>query len=331
MAHIVLAAATGHGPMLALEPEMWVQRAQDEMSSTAAVLNTLDGRFLTYADLLAERGPSHPDQPDLAGFRALAARCQAALQRLGENLAAARPDVLIVIGNDQDELFDSANTPALAIHHGQTVSTFKRDETGFPEWRRIVTLAYGLDRVRDYPGAPDFARSLIRQACDAGFDVAAVGASAAPGKGIGHAFSFVLERFYGGEPPPVVPVLVNTYTPLNRLSATRAYDFGKTLRRAIDAVPGDARVAVLASGGLSHFLCEEAFDLEIMAAVEQDRLADLRDLPEAALQAGSSEIRSWVVLAGLVEGLTRQWTDYVPVHRTPAGSGQGFGWAVWRP
>ncbi len=331
MAQIVLAAATGHGPMLALEPEMWVQRAQDEMSSAAPVLNTLDGRFLSYADLLAERGAVHPGQPCLEDFHNLHARCQAALARLGDDLAAARPDVLIIIGNDQDELFDAGNTPSLAIHHGATVSTVKRDETGFPEWRRAVTRAYGLDLDRHYPGAPDFARSLIRDACDAGFDLAAVGATPTPGRGIGHAFSYVIQRFYDGAPPPVVPVLINTFTPLNRVTGPRCHAFGRTLRKAVEAVPGEARVAVLASGGLSHFLCEEAVDRGIMAAIDEGRQSDLQDLPESALESGSSEIRSWVVLAGLVEGMGLAWSDYVPVPRTPAGTGQGFGWAVWRP
>lgn len=44
---------------------------------------------------------------------------------------------------------------------------------------------------------------------------------------------------------------------------------------ALARVPTDARVAVVASGGLSHFLCEEAFDRRIVSALESHDMPEL--------------------------------------------------------
>lgn len=331
MAEIVIAAATVHGPMLALEPSYWMQRAQDEMANGQPVLNTLDGRFLTYQEALAEFGARHGEQPDIEQFTLKAELSRQSLERMKEDLRAAAPDVLIVIGNDQDELFDEGCVPAISIFHGETIRTLKRDETGYPEWRKRVSRAYGLDKVRDYAGAPDMARCLIKSVVAAGFDVTTLGHVPNPEhRGFGHALGYVMERFFDGSPPPTVPIMLNTYTPLNTVPVGRCFAFGIALRRAIEQAPSAARVGVIASGGLSHFFCEEEFDRAIMGAIEAHSYEELAKLPEAALRSGSSEIRSWVALGGMVSGLELQWTNYIPVPRTPVGTGQGFGWALWR-
>jgi hypothetical protein len=331
MAEIVLLAGTCHGPLLELTPDFWVIRAEDEMRSPARMLNTRDGRFLTYPELLAEVGDRYSAKNTLAVFTQQAATSQAALDRLAANLRAAQPDAVVLIGNDQDELFSSASIPAFAVYHGAEVRTHKRDTSKFPEWRKRVSRGYGMDRVRTYPGAPDLAKGIIGSLMRADFDVTACGDVPEPEKlGFGHAYGFVCERLFGGAPPPLVPVLVNTYTPLNRPSPRRCVAFGRALRAAIESAPQPLKVAVIASGGLSHFLCEEDMDREILAALETGDTEALAALPEAALSSGSSEIRSWIVLSGLLDGFRMQWNEYVPVHRTPPGSGIGMGWAVWQ-
>ena len=44
----------------------------------------------------------------------------------------------------------------------------------------------------------------------------------------------------------------------------------------------------------------------------------------------SAEIRNWIVAAGAAEGLRMQWHEYVPLYRTPAGTGCGMAFAEWR-
>ncbi|BBE33270.1 hypothetical protein [Sphingosinicella microcystinivorans] len=330
MATIVLGAATSHGPMLALPAKFWVERAQDEMKSDARMMNTLDGRRLTYAELYRERGDRHRDDIDLATFEKKEALCRSALDRLRADIEAARPDVILLIGNDQNELFAENNVPSLAVFHGDAITTHPRDTSRMPEWRVRVTRDYGMDWPRSYPVDRKMAEYLVGGLMDAGFDVSALGSVPEPEKlGLGHAHGYVLERFFDGSPPPVVPVFINTFTPLHPMRPGRCLALGRVLRQLVEADGTSRRVAIIASGGLSHFICEEEFDREFLALIAAQDWDALAAIPEAKLSAGTSENRSWLVLAGAMHGRALVWQDYVPIPRTPAGSGQGMGWSVW--
>ena len=129
---------------------------------------------------------------------------------------------------------------------------------------------------------------------------------------------------------PVVPVFLNTYYPPNQPSPARCYALGQAIRAAVEAYPGDARVGVLGSGGLTHFAIDEAFDRAIIEAMRAKDAEALRNLPAAQLNAGSSEIRNWIALAGAVNALSMQWAEYVPAYRSPAGTGTGLCFALWK-
>jgi hypothetical protein len=101
------------------------------------------------------------------------------------------------------------------------------------------------------------------------------------------------------------------------------------LREAIEGW-GDLRVAVIASGGLSHFVIDENLDRGVLQAIAAQDAANLRSVPPQALRSGSSEILNWILAAGALEGLTADWTSYLPIYRTPAGSGVGMGFLIWR-
>jgi hypothetical protein len=47
------------------------------------------------------------------------------------------------------------------------------------------------------------------------------------------------------------------------------------------------------------------------------------------LNSGSSEIRNWIVAAGAAAELRMKWREYVPLYRTPAGTGCGMAFAEW--
>ena len=51
------------------------------------------------------------------------------------------------------------------------------------------------------------------------------------------------------------------------MSLSRCYDFGLTLRAAIESIPEDINVGVIASGGLSHFVTDKDLDLQVMEAL----------------------------------------------------------------
>jgi 3-O-methylgallate 3,4-dioxygenase len=164
---------------------------------------------------------------------------------------------------------------------------------------------------------------------DAEFDLAASKCLRA-GEGEGHAVAYVHRHVMdAANPVPVVPVFINTYFPPSQPRPRRCYHLGQAVRQAIESFPGAARVGVLASGGLSHFLVDEDFDRAILKACADKDAAFLQSLPRNKLMGGSSEILNWVAVAGAVEHLDMNWFDYVPGYRTPAGTGTGMSFATW--
>jgi 3-O-methylgallate 3,4-dioxygenase len=129
---------------------------------------------------------------------------------------------------------------------------------------------------------------------------------------------------------PVVPVFLNTYYPPNQPSPRRCYRLGRAIREVIDAYPDDLRIAVVASGGLSHFTVDEALDGEVIRALQQKDSGALEGLRREQLNAGSSEIRNWICAAGALEHLDLRWVRYCPGYRTPAGTGTGMCFASWQ-
>jgi Catalytic LigB subunit of aromatic ring-opening dioxygenase len=125
-------------------------------------------------------------------------------------------------------------------------------------------------------------------------------------------------------------VLLNTYYPPNVMRPARCYEVGRLLRQAIEEIDGSARVAIIGSGGLSHFVTDELLDRRVMEALRTKDAESLRSIPLQALNSGSSEILCWIMAAGALESLDMAWSEYLPVYRTPAGTGIGLGFASWR-
>jgi hypothetical protein len=335
MAKIVLGIGTSHSPVLAMDAEHWKVRAEVDYKNPR--LNMSDGRWVTYPELVAERGEPFAETATLENFLGMEANCQRALDRLADELAAAVPDVVVIVGDDQNELFQPSNQPALAIFHGKDVAMLNHEvmqrrygqATG-GEWRDQLARNYAMDENRIFPGHPELAASLIERLVDHDIDVGACAAVGDPSKsGFGHAYGFVIQRLFRGRRIPVVPIMVNTYYPPNVPTARRCHDVGRALRQAIEAFPEDLRVAVVASGGLSHFVVDEDLDKRVIAGFSPGQADLLRSLPRGALHSGSSEILCWILAAGAMEGLQPRWHEYQAIHRTPAGTGVGTAFAVW--
>ena len=333
MAEIVLGIGTSHTPMLNLAPEEWGRFA--ELDRVRPHFHK-DGRPATYADLLALADPALEAELAPARFAAKHAAAMAALVRLAEVLRCAELDSLIVVGDDQNEVFHSANMPSVLIYHGETIANVPlRTRNPGPDWakrpdwsKRAAARYYETAAPRHYPVDAALARHLIGALVEAEFDVAV--ADALPdGEGEGHALGFVHQRLMTGGVLPVVPVFLNTYYPPNQPTPRRCYRLGQAIRRAVEAYPGKARVGVVASGGLSHFTIDEALDRAIIAALRAKDAAALERLPVEQLKAGSSEIRNWICAAGAIEALSLRWVEYQPGYRTPAGTGTAMCFAHW--
>ena len=84
-----------------------------------------------------------------------------------------------------------------------------------------------------------------------------------------------------------------------------------------------------AIGGLSPFWLDEEFDCNQIAAMQHKDQKAITSVPPANLKSGSEEIRTWIALAGTMEFLNLEWSDYVPCYRSPAGTGTGIAFAIW--
>jgi hypothetical protein len=106
MAEIVLGIATSHSPQLRIAPEKWHLLVEKDQK---------DPRF-DYQQLLRDANPAIGKELTDEVFRKKYQACQNALSQLKETLAAAQPDVAIVIGDDQHEQFFEANMPMFSIY-----------------------------------------------------------------------------------------------------------------------------------------------------------------------------------------------------------------------
>lgn len=330
MAEIVLGLAASHSPLLTLDWPEWQHRAQADFAN--AELNLSDGRFVSYAELAAETGEPYSAIATPEQFERAARLCQSWLDRLADELERAAPDVVMVIGDDQGELFPLSNTPAISIYYGEEIATndvWGRDDK--PAWMNRMAKGYLMDAVHRFPGAPELARELIEGLIRAHVDVGAASRVDDPVKaGFGHAFGFIAQRLFRDRPIPMLPILLNTYFPPNVMTSARAFEIGRHLRGALEACDSSARVAVIASGGLSHFIVDETLDRKVIEGLEPGKGDILQGIGREALQSGSSEILNWIMTAGAVDGLPLQWAEYEPIRRTPAGTGIGVGFACWR-
>jgi 3-O-methylgallate 3,4-dioxygenase len=329
MGELVLGIGTSHSPMLNATLDEWLRFAPRD--PTLAYFDR-DGAPIAYEALLARAGGRFDGDCTRARFAERLQAAHAALDRLAGEIERARLDALVIVGDDQKELFRGDNLPALLVFHGATIPHCQRPpKPEWVDWFAAIQARYYVETGRiDYPVDAALARHLVVHFAEHGFDAATSGRLPRD-EGEGHAFAFVHRRLLRDRPAlPVVPVFLNTYYPPNQPTPARCYAIGQAIRAAISSFPSPLRVAVLASGGLSHFVVDEAFDREFIAALREKNARALTTLPPARLVSGTSEMRNWIAAAGAVERLPLAWVEYVPAYRSPAGTGTGLCFAAWR-
>jgi 3-O-methylgallate 3,4-dioxygenase len=330
MAKIVFAAGTSHTPMLLASDETLPRFAETDQRMKH---RDKEGRPVTYGDLLEKADPGLAAMVAPENLVARQNVARAAVRHLRDSVGRAALDALIVFGDDQNESYREDCRPTFAIYCGSTIrngNTQHGTYNDLPEWYiRNRSAFFEPAEPRDYPVHGALAMYLAETLADADFDLA-ISKSLRAGEGEGHAMAYVHRHVMDAEAPvPIVPVFLNTYFPPNQPTPRRCYRLGEAVREAVEAFPGEARVGVLASGGLSHFLVDEEMDRAILKALAGKDGAFLQALPRNKLQAGSSEILNWVAVAGAAGGIDLNWFEYVPGYRTPAGTGTGMSFATW--
>ncbi len=330
MAQLVAAFGSSHSIMLVSQREDWQHEFRVIDTKNVHYFDKL-GNKTDYEALLAvaPAGTESTVTPAKMSERYDAA--QAAMDQLSERIRNAHLDVLLIVGDDQTELFRTTNNPAIAIYFGDTIRNTAREPASTSDsWVKSARMwRHEPEEDREYPVKSDMAQWLIRQLCDRDFDITAMD-GLERGQFEGHAFQFIHRRLLGELTLPVIPVILNTFDPPNQPTPRRCVALGAALRELIAAWPQDLRVGVIASGGLSHFVVDEALDQQVLNAIRHKDSAAMAALDPKLLQAGSSEIRNWLVVGEMARDLDLEWTEYVPGYRSPALTGTGLAFAAWK-
>jgi 2,3-dihydroxyphenylpropionate 1,2-dioxygenase len=152
-------------------------------------------------------------------------------------LKAAKPDVIIAFLDDHFENQFRNLMPAFAIGIAPSHSG--------PADYMMEALKFEKKAV--LPGKPVLAEALLRGLIKLDFDVARMG-EIEYGNNLLVPLTFINPEF----DIPVIPIFINVFSP-PLPTMQRAYDFGAAVRQVIGGLQDDVRIALLATGGLSHW------------------------------------------------------------------------------
>ncbi len=326
MAQIVLGLGMSHSPILNMEPDAWIERGSHDHKHK---LRDYSGAPISYDALLERAGNSLAAEIEIGRIQERHAANQRAIAATGAALDAARPDVVVMFGDDHKEVFNDDNMPSLGLYLGPTIPYAP---SGIMKWpydnTRSSPLWYPQEKL-EFPIAVDLGMHFAESLTEDGFDIA-VSRYYNPGQAMSHSFGFVYWRLMHNRPTvKSVPIHLNTYFPPNQPTPARCLAIGRAIRRAIESWPADLRVAVVGTGGLSHFVVDESFDRQFLDALASGEPERIGAVPRAKLNSGNSELRCWMALAGAVEDKKMRLIDYIPCYRTLAGTGCGMAFATW--
>ncbi len=228
-------------------------------------------------------------------------------------LAETRPDTVVVVYNDHGLNFFLDKMPTFAV--------------GAAPGYRNADEGWGIPQVPPFQGDTALSWHLIESLVGEDFDLTTCQEMV-----VDHAFTLPMALLWPDQqwPVKVVPVCINTVqAPLP--SAKRVWKLGEAIGRAVAAYPGNERVLVLGTGGLSHQLDGEragfinkAFDLKFMDSLTADPLwATQFSTFELVEQTGTQgvELLMWLAtraaLGPRVRELHRNY--HIPISNTASG------------
>jgi aromatic ring-opening dioxygenase catalytic subunit (LigB family) len=258
------------------------------------------------AHIVNARGLGDPGQVAAfdAGYRTLAAA-----------LHDAAPDATLLVSAEHVNKFFLDNMPAFCI------GVF--DAFSGPVEARSRNVGYPSRRV---PSHMAFARYLVERGLDEGVDWAVSESWEAD-----HGMMVPLHKLDPDGRLAMVPVFINCAAP-PLPSPRRCYAVGEWLADAIGRWDGARRVAIIATGGLSHSVgtpdqgrIDVDFDERFLDALCSGRGAPLAAMTDADISAAGSstgEVRSWIMLAGAFAGRRAERVFYAPIRGFDTGCGQ---------
>jgi hypothetical protein len=237
--------------------------------------------------------------PDAATPEA-AHRVHAAYDALRQDLVSASPDWALVITNEH------MNNPFFPYMPPFSLGIA-------PKFQSIPEMAAGLPG-RTVPSDEAISTQLLETAWQRGFDLA---------------YSYDLLLDHGTMVPlnfltpqldlPIVHIHQATSRG-PRPPLRRCYQLGGLLRAFVEARPAAERVALIGTGGLSHWAgtprmgqVNAAWDQRVLRLLEErgdEELLAMTDVEIEAAGNGAHEIRNWITVAGVVPDAPAEIVGY---------------------
>ena len=229
---------------------------------------------------------------------------------LREKLDAFKPDLMIIVGDDQAENFLRDNLPTFCLYTGSELE-------GYPFHRpggKINLWDAPQDTKYTFRAPETFAQGMVKFLIRDGFDMASATELKAWDWGLPHAHVNPMMFLNQDGEIPILPLFVNcigeefgeAYPP--RPTAKRCYELGQGIRRYLDT--RDERGAIVASSSWSHFFLTHKFDccafdekfdrtnLELVKKGQGSKLAELT--PDQLQQSGDHEFLNWIITMGAI-------------------------------
>lgn len=221
-------------------------------------------------------------------------------------------DTVIVIGSEHCSLFGSECLPPCFIGIGDIQGPME-------EWLGIAR--------KDLAGHPQLARHIVDHGMDNGIDW-----SVARNLTVDHAM-MIPHHFVVGHVPGarIIPIYLNAGV-APAIRAPRAARIGASIAQAVASWPGPERVAILGTGGLSHWVgmaqmgaVNADWDRSIIALIEAGDLDSLIAMSDPAIEAaagnGALEIKNHICAMAALPGARGRLIAYEAVTEWICGCG----------
>ena len=245
-------------------------------------------------------------------------RIDDAFALLRGQIEAYRPDALIMVGDDQGDMFDKGNNPPFYIYTGDSAWALDGGYWKSEEERNRL----------EFPCHGELARFIHKGLMKRGIELASGSEllpRGRPERGMSHMVASPLPVLCPQFDVPVVPIFLNEYFP-PMPTADRCLQLGVALRELLADRP--ERIAIYASGGLSHDpngpragWIDEPLDRWVLERLERndtDALKHLFTFDSDTMRAGTGEIRAWITVAGAMQWPAKA-VEYIAAHHGKTG------------
>ena len=320
MSQIVIGIGSSHGPSIQNPAEVWAKFGEKDKR---------DHRF-DYHALLASAPTGIEREITLPIQQERHAAAHVALKEAASKLAAAAPDVILIVSNVHT-VRPSVPRPVFTIVRA---SEFPVLET---LGRTFESAPGGLTGDIDFAepmsskkGHPELADELVSGLIKEHFDVACIDQLPAE-HALDESFGFCYKWLMESQDIPVVPFIVSRDLP-NQPSPARVIDIGRAVPKVIDRSTLPLEIGIIASGGLSHQVVDEDLDRSVLRGLQRGDFDSLANIPLATMNRapGTPEILNWLLVGSCMRPNNMTLIDYQPCYRSSAGTGHGVAFGYWK-